>query len=251
MYKNIINPKNGKLVDINSTLGKKILKKYLNLLLEHYIGGSGPRGIRRAFDEDNDETYQFNHYNTIDEADNEDLIGKVIELGELPADAWFTYADGIIYKVIEYNGKIDKMICKKLGEDILYELDPFLVPVKYWGDMQNVPAIFKSGEEIRLGEDDEPFDFFKEADSESLRENIGKELNIGELPLKSWISYKNKLLQILHYDNFGKLHPITGNKGMYCYKYGTNPDLLERIDPTDDATYWGPINNVPSELKEP
>lgn len=250
MYKNIINPKNGKLVDINSTLGKKILKKYLDLLLGHYTGGSEP-GLRTAFEENNDKYYQFDHYITIEDADNDNKIGKVLDLGDLPLGAWFTYADGIIYKVIKYNGKIDKMICQKIGEeDKEYELDPFLLPVKYWGNIQNVPPIFKSGKEIRLDEDDEPIEFYPDNDSDILRQNIGKEINIGELPLKSWISYNNKLLQILHYDNFGELHPITRNKGMYCYKYGTNSDLLERIDSTDNAIYWGYFNNVPSELKE-
>lgn len=248
MYKKIKNPKTGNYLNINSKIGKSILKKYLGIFIKNYSGGR-PDGIREGIHSDNGAQYTFNYYKTIEDANSDNLIGEIADLGELPEEAWFTNNDGILYKVIEYQGNIDRMICRRLGEqDKLFYLDPFLLKVKYWGYMDNVPPLYKNEKEMRMDDEDDPFDFMEsDEDLQYLNENIGTELNIGSLPLKSWITYQDHLLQIIHYDNFGIFDLQTGNKGILCHPYQS--EIFEYIDSTDDAIYWGDINNVPLEFK--
>ena len=108
MYKKIVNPKTNRSVNINSKLGKQIIMNYYKNLV-----GGGPTGKREGNLPDDDGTYTFDYYKTIEEADQDNLVGKVTDLGELPEEAWFTNNDGILYQVIEYQGNIDKMICRK------------------------------------------------------------------------------------------------------------------------------------------
>lgn len=247
MYNKIVNPKTNRSVNVNSKLGKQIIINYYKNLV-----GGRPTGIREGIHHNIGNTYTFEYYKTIEEANNNNLVGKVTELGKLPEEAWFTNNDGILYKVLEYQGNIDKLICRKLGDEEgkLYKLEPFFIPIKYWGYMESVPPMYKRETEMRMDDQDSPFDFLSlddDEDREYLTENIGNELNIGELPLKSWITYKNMLLQLTHYDTFGVMNTYTGNKAFYCKHYLT--DAVEIIDSTDDAIYWGDINNVPSEYK--
>lgn len=248
MYNKIVNPKTNRPVNIDSKLGKQIIMNYYKNLIGG-IPGPGPTGVREGNLPDNDGTYTFDYYKTIEEANLDNLVGEVTDLGKLPEEAWFTNNDGILYQVIEYQGNIDKMICRKLGEtEKLYELEPFFISIKYWGYMESVPPMYKRETEMRMDDVDDPFDFLQsDEDMEYLGNNIGNELNIGELPLGSWITYKDKLLQLTHYDTFGVLNSTTGNKGFYCKQYST--DVYEVIDSTDDAIYWGDINNVPEEHK--
>ena len=88
-------------------------------------------------------------------------------------------------------------------------------------------------EEIRLDEGEE-FEFYQTIEEADQDGNVGKEWNVGEMPLGAWVTHRNKLYQLDKYDN------NTGRFIVSSVDGGVNS-----IDATDNAIYWGKWENTP------
>ena len=113
---------------------------------------------------------------------------------------------------VNINGKIGKKVLKTYLNSL------------YGGGSVN--------EEVRI-EDGEPFDFYRSVEEADQDGNIGKEWNVGEMPVGAWVTYRNKLYQLDSYDN---------NTGRFIV---SNDFGVNSIDGSDNAIYWGKWENTP------